>query len=189
LGVSRPVVAILEHPGPWSEEEYLALDPTSNRIELIDGDLLVSAAPRMSHQHISRRLANSLEITAIAMGLRVFEAINVRLRKGRIVVPDVVVVETDANSTVVDVDVVRLVGEVVSPNNAARDRVLKRELYAEARIEWYLIAEEEPDDSVTLRLYRLDGDRYIEHAFAMNDSVRAAIASFTIRIDTVVLRH
>jgi Uma2 family endonuclease len=188
LEESRPVsVAILEHPGPWTEEDFLAFGPTPNRIELIDGDLLVSSAPRMSHQHIARRLANSLEPTAAASGLRVFEAINIRLQKGRIVVPDVVVVETNDNSTVADVAVVRFICEVVSPNNAARDRVLKRELYAEAGIEWYLVADEERDDTVTLRLYRLSGGRYIEHAAAMNGMVLAAVASFDVRVDTTDL--
>jgi Uma2 family endonuclease len=188
LEVGEPVsVALFEHAGPWSEEEYLALGETPNRIELIDGDLLMSSAPRMSHQLISRRLANILEITAIAVGLRVFEAINIRLRPGRIVVPDVVVVDTHDNSVVADVAVVRLICEVVSPSNAARDRVFKRELYAAAGIEWYLIAEEESAESVTLPLYRLNGGCYIEHAVAKNGTTLAATGPFDIQVDTTVL--
>jgi Uma2 family endonuclease len=152
---------------PWTEDDYLALGETKDRVELLDGALLVSPTPNPRHQHVSRRLANAIEPMAAKAGLDVYEAISVRLRTGRINIPDLSIVEPiDPEEPVVDVAAVRLVCEIVSPGNPAVDRILKMQLYAEAGIAWYLLVEPEPE-SVALRLFRLDGDHYLVHAAAL----------------------
>jgi Uma2 family endonuclease len=153
-----------EHGLPWTEEEYLALGEMTDRVELLDGSLLVTPAPTPGHQTVSRRLANVLEPAATIAGLQVYEAINIRLRRGRIPIPDLAIVEpVDPSVAVVDVSSVRLVGEIVSPGNPTADRVLKMQLYADAGIPWYLLAEQE-SDVVLLQLFRLDKDHYLPHA-------------------------
>lgn len=179
-------VAMLEnHAGPWTEEDYFALTPTRDRVELFEGSLLVTPAPSGRHQTVSYRLHRAMEPAADEAGLEVVEAVNVRLAKGRILIPDLVVTN-DYDKTTFEAGDVLLVGEVVSPSNAVADRVLKAWLYASAGIPWYLIAEPS-DDGVDLTLCRLVDENYVEHAVAKGTEPLRITEPFEVDIDPAEL--
>jgi Uma2 family endonuclease len=176
-------VPLEHHIGPWTEDDYFQLGETDDRIELLDGSLIVSPAPSKRHQRLSWRLAYAFMSAAEAAGLAVYEAVNVRLQTGRIAIPDVVVADTDPDGTTVDAAEVRLICEVVSPSNAATDRVLKLHVYATAGMPWYLLAEQESPESLTLRLFRLEGEHYVEHAIAKDGEPLRLTEPFEVVLD------
>ena len=160
--VEAMTVTQFDHVLPWTEEEYLALGETSDRVELFDGSLVVTPAPTPYHQDCSYRLSALLYDLARTAGLGLYQAVNVRLRPGRIPIPDLVVTRPiDRSELVIEASDVLLVCEITSPSNARYDRVMKMHDYAEAGIPWYLLID---PDTAQLLLFRLEGKRYLEHA-------------------------
>jgi Uma2 family endonuclease len=78
----------------------------------------------------------------------------------------VVVAETDYEGSIVEAGEVRLICEIVSPSNAANDRILKVGAYAKANIPWYLLGEHESPTTLTLQLFGLEDQHYVEHEAA-----------------------
>ncbi|MBM0227706.1 MULTISPECIES: Uma2 family endonuclease [Micromonospora] len=175
------------HVGLWTEADYFGLGETRARIELLDGSLIVSPAPSKRHQLVSWNLVDSLRPAARPRGFLVFEAVNVRLGVDRIAIPDVVVAETDDEGSIIEAGEVRLICEIVSPGNAAADRLVKMQLYAIARIPWYLLVEQD-GDSHSLRLYRLDGAHYVEDRVAKAGETLTLTEPFRWEIDPATLR-
>lgn len=177
--------AAFEHGILWTEEEFLALGETSDRVELFDGSLHVTPSASVHHQRCSYRLHVALDGAAAAAGLEVLENINVRLRPDRIPISDLAITEPiPTDRLVVDAALVRLVCEIVSPSNAATDPVLKMHYYAEAGIPWYLLVEQEP---LGLTLFRLDGAHYVPSAKAEVGTVLRMVEPVQVDLDPAAL--
>ncbi|MEU4562614.1 Uma2 family endonuclease [Actinoplanes sp. NPDC023936] len=173
-------------PGTWTEEEFFALDETTERVELHEGRLLVSPSPVGPHQDVSLSLAVALLPAARARKLWVRLDIDVRIAPGTIMRPDLIIADGPRVATVTAASDVLLICEITSPGNASNDRVLKMELYASAKIKWYLLIEPDMTDYefLTARLLRLDGDRYVEHSVTEYGEELVLEEPFPIAIDT-----
>ena len=171
----------------WTDAEYLALDQTDSRFELIDGRLFVTPPATNAHDDIAVLIRNAIQAPArAAAGLRTFPTPELRLKRGSYVVPDLAVGRFRYDARTNDAADAVLVVEVTSPSNANHDRKRKKRLYAEAGIPWYLLVEPDFADyaSVTLYLYRLDGDRYVEHAVAKQGEELVLEGLHNIVLDT-----
>jgi len=129
------------------------------------------------------------ELVWVMVGLGTFITSDIRLRPGTIVCPDIIFGKLGMEAGVGEAADAALVVEVTSPSNFRWDRGPKRELYAAARIPWYLLAEPDMSDlsSVSLRLLRRDGRRYVEHASAQYGETLVSSEPFPISVDTTLL--
>lgn len=174
---------LLEHRGPWTEHDYLALpELEGTRIELVDGDLVMSPWPDNPHQRLVFRLCQVLD-QQVPPGYEALPGGNVRLDAGQILIPDVFIT-TIGDRLVNDVGDVLLVAEIVSKHGKARDRIIKPLLYAAAGVLWYLHVERWPE--LTLVLHRLENGSYVEWGRAQ-DGEQLEVPELGITIDVDAL--
>ena len=140
-------------------EDYANM-PDDERYELIDGELIMAAAPNLIHQEIIVRLIWQF-LPAVRRGLgRVFVApADVVLSEYDVVQPDLLFVlkENDHIITAGNVQgAPDLVVEILSPSTARRDWTRKRELYAQYGVKELWIAD--PDTRVGWVMTLRDGE-------------------------------
>jgi|JI10StandDraft_1071094.scaffolds.fasta_scaffold160921_4 Uma2 family endonuclease len=128
-------------PDYVTEEEFLALPETADKVELIDGEVFMSPAPSPPHQRISGRLFNALYQWANENGAEAFYApLDVRFGPGRIAQPDLMVFLRPIGTTQGPIDQVpELCIEILSPTNRSYDTLTKRFVYGAAGVTEYWI--------------------------------------------------
>ena len=136
-----------------TEAEYLALPESTQRMELVDGEVIVAPSPSFWHQEILGRIVAALRAWASQQATppTVVQApLDVRFAAGRILQPDAMVFLTPLGREIATpLDVVpELCVEVLSAQRAY-DRVTKRYLYSEAGVVEYWIVD--PAGSVERR--------------------------------------
>jgi Uma2 family endonuclease len=178
-------------PTGLSVEEYEALPPDiCRRIEIVDGAIIVSAAPRRLHQDIGRRLANALE-SASKPELAVSTDVDLRLRDVPLLNrrPDTVVYD----ASLPDDEVLRpqhcvLVVEVMSPGSVTTDQTDKPAEYAAAGIANYWRVEHDPAESrLSVFCYRLDPTTGTYASAGVHSGTLAVTEPVSVAIDLATL--
>lgn len=142
-------------------EDYCNL-PDDERYEVIDGELIMAAAPSVIHQIIQDNIGLSLNlfIRANNLGRMLYAATDVLLSNTNVVQPDILFVSRE-RAHILTYGVINgapdLVVEILSPSTARLDKVRKRELYARFRVPEYWQADAETRSVAVLTLA---GDDY-----------------------------
>ena len=165
--------------GGWSDEHYLWLtDRTRRLVELTDGRVEVLPMPTERHQIILLflyRLFYAHVHEPPRDGVVVTSGLRMRVREGKFREPDLLLLRDRSDSRRRDrfwlgAD---LVAEIVSPDDPARDLVVKRADYAEASVPEYWIVH---PGSETVTVLTLAGNAYVEHGvFARGDTAASPL--------------
>lgn len=145
-------------PEGWTADDLDRLPSSApDRIELIDGALIVMSPQRSFHARVTMLLGAALN-SAAPTGVSVEPEMTIKLGHRQRPEPDVVVFREpvrDASRTYLLPEDVLLVVEIVSPESEERDRETKPLKYAKAGIRHFWRIEEENATPV-VHVYELD---------------------------------
>jgi Uma2 family endonuclease len=146
-------------PGGWTVDDLDSLPRGEVRYELTDGALTVSPSPSSLHQALAMHLGVALDALAPA-GLAVTQAVEVRLARQTIRIPDLLVVRSlEPTRHWFHPDEVLLAVEIESPGSHVEDRITKPALYAQFGIPHFWRVQLDP---VRARVHELAGESYGE---------------------------
>ncbi|RIK86990.1 MAG: Uma2 family endonuclease [Planctomycetota bacterium] len=175
--------------GGWSEEEYLSIALTRNRlIEYTNGCVEVLPMPTVAHQLIVRFLLDALRaFVEPNLGVVLFAPLPVWTVTAKYREPDLIFHFTESHTRRAKqyYEGADLVMEVVSDDPAGRQRdyETKRRDYAEAGIPEYWIVDPQQHRIAVLTL---DGGRYVEHAYAHGGTAESRLLNgFSVDVDAV----
>jgi Uma2 family endonuclease len=176
-----PVVTFPLHPREWTLEETLALpEDQGQRVELVDGALVVSPAPGIAHQRVAQRLQAALD-KAVPAGHELLPGINVVLGPRRLLIPDLAVTTLPGiDATYCEGSDLLLAAEVMSHSSRVYDQALKRQLYADAAVPFFLLVDP-ATTPVSATCFELAGDGYREIAQA-GDGTLALTRPFGVTV-------
>ena len=163
--------------------------PDDKRCELIDGELILAPAPRRDHQKVEARLGSRLHlfVDEHQLGVVYFAPRDVVLSDTYIVQPDLMFISNERMHIDTEAEVwggPDLVVEILSPSTAARDRTVKRALYARHGVNEYWLVDA---DARTIAVLLL-GEQGFEPVTTYGEGdtlVSPTLPGFSILVDEV----
>lgn len=163
--------------------------PEDKRYELLDGDLIMVPAPRVTHQRNSRDIGLAL-VTFVDeknLGEVFFAPTDVVLSNTDVVQPDILFVSKERSYIITEENIrgaPDLVVEVLSPSTAQRDRTLKRTLYALHRVPEYWQADTDAKNVAALTLD--NGEYKVAGIYGEGQTLTSPLLpGFTLEIDRI----
>ena len=171
-------------------QDYFDLDaPEGARYELIDGVLIMAAAPNEAHQMVIGALGVRMYVFADDNGLGkvFFSPYDVALSDTDVVQPDILFVSNKRARIRTPANIQGapdLVVEVISPSSSRRDWRDKRELYAKHGVKEYWLID--PINRIIWLMLFRRGALEIVGTYGEGDTVSSsALAGFSVRVDDI----
>ncbi|WP_250030312.1 Uma2 family endonuclease [Paractinoplanes maris] len=174
---------------PWAETALLAPGEVGYRLGTTDGQVMPSPVPTVPHQSVAHLLVRALRTSARKAGLGAHGAVLLRLGPDRLLVPDLVVARVDRLAACAEAADTVLVGEISRPGTDYAGTPSRIEHYAAAGIPWFLLTQPESAEhrEISVRLFRLQGNRYLERTSAGSGQILTTKEPFPFRIRTADL--
>ena len=157
------------------------------RYELLNGELIMAAAPLIAHQYILIKLVAKVEtfVDERNLGTVYCAPFDVVLSDTNVVQPDLLFISNE-RAHIITPDNIQgapdLVVEILSPTTAERDRSVKFELYAQHGVHEYWIVD--PDDrSITVFLLN-EGEFEEVDTYSEGETLTSPmLAGFTFKLE------
>jgi len=163
----------------WTVDDLDALPDDGFRYELVDGVLLVSAAPSDEHQIALTNLV-ALMVSSCPPPMRVLVApVDVRFSRIRQLQPDLIVLPDHRLGGPAARPLPLLAVEVLSPTTRATDLTLKRHVFEQGGIPSYWLLDPLVPSLTVLEL--VDG-AYVERASVSGAQEYAALLPFPVSV-------
>ncbi|WP_157087187.1 Uma2 family endonuclease [Piscicoccus intestinalis] len=171
-------VTTLDSRREWTRDDLDRLPEGDGlRYEIIDGLLVVNAAPRPRHQMVLAGLYDALRARCPAHLVTLFAPLDVVLDERTVLQPDLLVARRDQFDDTGLRERPELAVEVLSPSSRGVDRLLKFERYQRAATPAYWLVD---PDSLTLDAYELRADTYELLARVTGDQTWAATMPYAV---------
>jgi len=122
----------------FNYEDYCLL-PEDKRVELIGGDFYLVPSPSVIHQRVAARIVDVLRsfVAGRKLGEVFYAPLDVVLTPYDVVQPDIMFISNDRTHLVTEENIQGppdLIVEILSPSTSARDRTIKKKLYARSGV-------------------------------------------------------
>lgn len=177
------------NPQKMTAKEFKQLPETNQFIELLDGDVIMSPAPKNAHQAAVLSIATFFKINAVG-GQTVIAPMDVYFDDYNVAQPDIFWVSNEGSQCSLGDDgywhgASDLVVEVLSPSTALKDRGIKFNLYEQYGVREYWLVDTE---AKFIEVYRLDAGKFARlGAFGAGQNfVSEVLSQLTVNVDDLL---
>lgn len=180
---------VAQKPGIKFTYEDYRTTPEGKRYQLLDGELIMAAAPNEPHQRVQAELGFHLMefVKANNLGRVYFAPTDVVLSDVDVVQPDLLFVSNERRHIITHANIQGapdLVVEILSPSTSEHDRGYKRALYAQHCVKEYWMAGTDPGTVTVLLL----GDNGFEVVATYGEGdilTSPTLQGFSMRVDDI----